>query len=130
MLWKGSRLSFKGNKSWLIGFVLSFALVVAMRFLLNPSETEPVRDITLTFAIAIFLSGAAAASAMVVPGISGSFLLLLFGMYTTYLTAITELNFLIIVPAGLGIVVGLLVTARLMTYFLEKFHKGTYAVIL
>ncbi|MBB6479465.1 DUF368 domain-containing protein [Spirochaeta isovalerica] len=130
ILWKRSTLSFKENKSWIIGFLLSFALVVLMRFLLDPAESEPMREINLTAAIAIFLSGAAAASAMVVPGISGSFLLLLFGMYTTYVTAITEMNFVIIVVAGLGIVTGLLVTARVITFFLERFHKGTYGVIL
>jgi putative membrane protein len=130
LLWKRSTLSLKGSKSWIIGFLISFTLVVLMRFLLNPTETEPMRDVNLSVAIAIFLSGAAAASAMVVPGISGSFLLLLFGMYTTYVTAITEMNFIIIIVAGLGIVAGLLVTARVITFFLERFHKGTYGVIL
>jgi len=130
VLWKRSTLSFRENRSWIIGFLISLALVVLMSFLLDPAESEPMREASLTAAIAIFLSGAAAASAMVVPGISGSFLLLLFGMYTTYVTAITEMNFFVIIVAGLGIVTGLLVTARVITFFLKKFHRGTYGVIL
>lgn len=130
ILWKRSTLSLKENRSWFIGFAVSFALVVLMRFLLNPSETEPIREVNVTVAIAVFLSGAAAASAMVVPGISGSFLLLLFGMYTTFVSAITEMNLVIIAVAGLGIVVGLLVTARLISFFLDRYHRGTYGVIL
>lgn len=130
LLWKRSTLSFSENKSWVIGFIISFAIVVMMRFLFDPSETEPIRELTAATAIAVFLSGAAAASAMVVPGISGSFLLLLFGMYTTFVSAITDMNLLIIGIAGLGVVVGLLVTARIISFFLTKFHKGTYGVIL
>lgn len=130
VLWKRSTLSFKENRSWIIGFAIAFVLVVLMRFLLNPSETEPITELTASTAIAVFLSGAAAASAMVVPGISGSFLLLLFGMYTTFVSAITDMNLLIIGIAGAGIVAGLLLTAKIISYFLEHFHKGTYGVIL
>ena len=130
LLWKRSGLSFRKGAGWLVGFLLAFCVVVLMRFVFNPAETEPVTELTFSAGIVIFVSAAAAASAMVIPGISGSFILLLLGMYTTFVGAVTDMNIAVILVILAGVATGLLLTARIISFFLKRFHRGTYAVIL
>jgi len=71
----------------------------------------------------IFICGAIAICAMILPGISGSFILLLMGAYHTVLTAVSELNFKLIITFMLGAVVGLFSFSRLVKYLLDK-HRA------
>ncbi len=80
------------------------------------STTLPSNPITL------FLSGTIAICAMILPGISGSYLLLVLGQYETVITAIHELNFLIIIIFGLGAITGLLAFSRVLKHLLHKHH--------
>jgi len=77
----------------------------------------------------VFLSGAVAICAMILPGISGSFILLLIGMYPLMIQAITESNWpvLIVFVAGCGC--GLLMFARLLSWLLARYHSVTIAVL-
>ena len=59
---------------------------------------------------------------MILPGISGSYLLLVLGQYETVITAIHELNFLIIIIFGLGAITGLLAFSRVLKHLLHKHH--------
>ena len=78
----------------------------------------------------LFLSGAFATSAMILPGISGAFVLLLFGSYFDILTAITnrDLFVLLIFAAGCGI--GLLTFTRLLNYVFEHFYDLTISFLI
>ncbi|TNE28139.1 MAG: DUF368 domain-containing protein [Bacteroidetes bacterium] len=77
----------------------------------------------------IFLSGAIAICAMILPGISGSFILVLLGSYALVLDAIHERNLQIIAIFGIGAVVGLLSFARLLKLMFAKHHNVTIAVL-
>jgi putative membrane protein len=77
----------------------------------------------------IFVAGAIAICAMILPGISGSFLLLLMHKYSTLLTAIGELNFSILAPFALGCIAGLVSFARLLGWLLSRFYQRTLLVI-
>ncbi len=70
----------------------------------------------------IFVSGAIAICAMLLPGISGAFLLVLMGQYEFVITAIHERNILIITIFGLGAILGLAVFSKLVDILLNK-HK-------
>ena len=78
----------------------------------------------------LFLSGAFATSAMILPGISGAFVLLLFGSYFDILTAINnrDLFVLLIFAAGCGI--GLLAFTRLLNYVFEHFYSLTISFLI
>ncbi|MGR8921688.1 MAG: DUF368 domain-containing protein [Gammaproteobacteria bacterium] len=71
----------------------------------------------------VMLSGALAISAMVVPGISGSFVLLLLGKYAYVLDALGHLRFEVIVPFALGAGGGLIAFTRLLSWFLHRFER-------
>jgi len=77
----------------------------------------------------VLLSGAIAICAMILPGVSGAFILLLLGSYDKVLGAITDKNLMIIGLFGAGCVIGLLSFARILKYLFSKFKNLTIAVL-
>ena len=83
----------------------------------------------ITFAL-LFICGIVIAVALVLPGISASFLLLVLGMYQSTLTAIQNMDMLFLLPVGLGIVFGTFASAKVIRYFLENYPTKTYLLII
>jgi len=77
----------------------------------------------------IFVAGAIAICAMILPGVSGSFLLLLLKKYSTILQAVGDLNFSIIIPFVLGCIAGLAAFSRVLYWLLKHFYQRTLLVI-
>jgi putative membrane protein len=77
----------------------------------------------------VFLSGFLAICAMILPGISGSFILVLLGMYSTVLAALKSFDLLFILVFALGAAAGLLCFSRLLYWLLSRFHQATMAVL-
>jgi putative membrane protein len=77
----------------------------------------------------VFLAGFVAICAMILPGISGSFILVLLGMYSTVLVAIKSLDLLFILVFLLGAGSGLLCFSRLLHWLLHRFHQPTMALL-
>ena len=77
----------------------------------------------------IFLSGAVAICAMILPGISGSFILLILGKYTFILTAIKEFQLGTLLVFSLGCLLGLMTFSRLISWLFEKYRNLTIAVL-
>lgn len=77
----------------------------------------------------IFLSGSIAICAMILPGISGSFILLLLGKYSFILGAIKELNVAVIVVFGAGCLAGLLGFVRILSRLLQRYHDLTMMML-
>lgn len=78
----------------------------------------------------VFLSGALASCAMILPGISGSFILLLLGKYAFALHAVNERIFMDLLLLGGGAVVGIISFANLLSWLLRKHHDVTIAVLV
>ncbi|MBB5172295.1 DUF368 domain-containing protein [Texcoconibacillus texcoconensis] len=79
--------------------------------------------------IRLFFSGWVASSAMILPGVSGSFVFLLFGTYELIIASLSsfQLEVLVIVAAGIGI--GVLVTSKIIHFLLARFTTATYATM-
>ncbi|MDD3243772.1 MAG: DUF368 domain-containing protein [Eubacteriales bacterium] len=127
--------SVKGKKvkiSAVISFVVCLAIMLVMTFVNPPEQSGQAVMTTLTVgnALWLFAAGALAAAAMIIPGISGSFLMLVLGTYATVINAISTLNILILIPVGLGIVVGLLGGAKLISLVMKRYPEASYAGIL
>lgn len=75
------------------------------------------------------IAGSIAICAMILPGISGSFILLLMGMYSVFLEAIQRLDILLLLSFGAGCVVGLLSFSHLLSWLLKRFHNVTLAFL-
>lgn len=111
-------------KLWNVKTVLSLLAGTAMAYAITVVTPATTPDNTL----AIFLSGMVAICAMVLPGISGSFILLLVGKYEYIIGELKAFNLSVIIPFSLGCVVGILMFSRVISWFLKKFHD--YAIAL
>ena len=120
-------------------------LMAVMRTESTADSAEIIRNIDIPFMVFIFFAGILAAAALVIPGISGSFLLLLLGIYHVVIYSVRSLRFLVaditntelladilkvLGPLGLGIIVGGLSMLRLIEKLLEKHQRPVYSVIL
>lgn len=120
------------------GLVLLGIVILVVITLLNGGNKHGGESLDLSMGLVVkyFIAGIFASSAMLLPGISGSFMLLVFGAYGTVTFAISELvsfNFsalTIILIVGLGIITGFLLSSKLIQYLLNHFTYLTYAMIL
>jgi putative membrane protein len=120
-----SPLILRQIKKWKIGVVLSFIIGTGAAYLitiLSPTQTPEA----LWF---IFIAGAIAICAMILPGISGAFILLLLGKYEFIIRSLIELNFPVIIVFTIGCVVGLLSFSHLLTWILDRYHDLTVALL-
>lgn len=77
----------------------------------------------------LFFAGSLAICAMILPGISGSFILLLLGVYKPVLDAIHDKDFKTLIVLISGAVVGLLTFSRLLKWLFDKYHTLTLAAL-
>ena len=124
------------TKHYLMIVLGIFILVIIT--LLNNGDKYSGETLTLSFGLIIkyFIAGIFASSAMLLPGISGSFMLLVFGVYGTVMFSISELmklNFAalpILIIVGLGILTGFMLSSRIIQYFLHHHTTMTFALII
>lgn len=79
--------------------------------------------------LAFFLAGAVAICAMILPGVSGAFLLLIMGKYEQVLSAVTNREILVLAAVGLGAVLGLALFSRLLSWLFAH-HENTVVAVL
>ena len=116
----------------LIPFVIAVGVMVGLAFV-GQDETEAavlIKDFDWMNTILLFFASMVAAAAMILPGVSGSMILMIFGVYPSVLTAISEMNFVVLIPAGIGIVIGLVGGAKLIGLFLKHCPQATFWTIL
>jgi len=115
----------KTVKKWNVGKIIGLLIGAAIAFyitILPPMENPNA----LWF---VFLSGAIAICAMILPGISGSFILLLLGSYEMVLGAIKDVKLTIIAVFAVGCVTGLLSFSKLLNWMFKKYHDLTIAIL-
>jgi len=78
----------------------------------------------------LFAGGCIAVCAWILPGLSGSFLLLVLGLYQTVIAAIKNFELLTLGYVGLGCVVGLMCFSRILTVLLARFYDATVALLV
>lgn len=116
----------------LVPFTAALAVMLAIfaLSLMNNESTQLITVLTPLTAVQLFVCGAVASACMILPGVSGSMVLVILGVYTSVLTAISELNLAILIPTGLGILAGILGGAKVIEICLRRFEQGTYCAIL
>lgn len=128
---KSNEKGFK--KSYIIPFIITLAigggLCLLEYFGVTGSQITSF-DLNAITIILLAVYGFIAAASMVIPGISGSFILLLLGVYTAILSAVSNLQILILIPFAIGVALGILLMSKLINYLLEHFHGLTYYAIL
>lgn len=128
-----------GKYKNIIFLVLGMLFVILISFLNSNGsliEIGHLNKLNLGLMIYVFLAGAIAITAMILPGISGSTLLLIFGLYIPIMNAVKNIlkfdfSYIpVLIVFGLGIVVGCLTSVKLLRKCLEKYRSQTiYTVI-
>ena len=128
----------KKSGSNLLIFFITFAIVTIFAFLKEGNFSVDLSNLNLFGYILLFIVGMVAAATMVIPGISGSFMLMLLGYYQPIINTIRNLtrfddltkSFMILIPFGIGVLVGIVLIAKLIECLLEKYEVKTYFGIL
>ncbi len=110
---------------WNMGSIVVLLLGAALAFFITELPASDNVD-SLPY---LFLSGALAICAMILPGISGAFILVLLGSYKTILDAVHERDFKIILTVGIGAIFGLLSFARLLKWMFNHYKNITLALL-
>ena len=119
--------------------VLTFLLVILFALapvLFNTDSEVSLENLSLYNYIIIFFVGAIVAATMVIPGISGSLVLMLLGYYYPIIACIKDLtsfetnNFIILGVFGLGVVVGIVFISKVIEYLFKNYKKSTYYAVL
>ena len=112
-------------KRWTLarGGLFVFGLVAAVMIsslpLLNADPSMPY----------LFFAGAIAICAMILPGVSGSFILLLLGAYDAVLEAVHSFNLSVLLTVVAGMVTGLLLFTRMLKWLLSRYYQATLALL-
>ncbi len=122
----------KVKKSSILPFVVCFGIMILMTFLQGVSDEGNTLITTFSIgnAIRLVLSAALAAACMIMPGISGSMVMVLLGVYTSVLTAISSINLAVLIPVAVGVLIGLFGGAKGIDYCMKKYEQQTYFAIL
>ena len=113
-----------------IVLLLLVGAALASLAFINHQDTAPITKLTATNAFGLFFAGWLGSMAMLLPGISGSFILLLLGVYSTAISALSNLNIPIIAVIGAGVIVGFIVSSKAISYLLTHFTYSTFAIII
>lgn len=120
-----SLLVAKDVKRWSLGTVATLIIGAAIAY----SITTFAPSVTPNNWYYIVLSGAIAICAMILPGISGSFILLLLGKYSYIISAIDEMNLAVIAQFGIGAAVGIVSFSHILSWLLKRFHNIVIALL-
>lgn len=124
---------FKMVKHWtggaVIGLLIGCAIAVSMAFLPQAQENQSL--------IYLMICGVVAMCSMIIPGISGSFVLILMGNYNLImvesLTKLGDMKFkealTVLIPVGIGAVLGMFALSRLLSWLFRRFHDVAVATI-
>ena len=135
----------KINWKYILSFILGLLAVIGLMFLglaFNKDQSVPIGEVALEFKdyLLLFISGFIGCFAMLIPGVSGVLMLVVFNYYGTFMDAIANIHhftmqgysnvILVILPVALGIILGLIPASKLLTYMFKRFPIGSYFAIL
>ena len=112
-------------KSWkapqIVALLIGAAIAISFVFITPAAENDSF--------FYLMLCGVAAMCSMIIPGVSGSFVLLLMGNYPLVLRAINERDLLKLVPVGIGAVAGLIALSHLLSWLFKRYHDTATALV-
>ena len=127
----------------LIAFLVGFGIMIPMIAAGNTDEAKEAAkagaalgSVDVGQALLMLVYGVIASSTMIIPGISGSFVMLLLGLYGKIIAAVAALTssnlmsaVILLLPFGIGVVLGLVFCSKLIKFLLKKYPNITYAAI-
>lgn len=132
------------NKKISTPFFVIGILIIGLLAYFSPEKKEVVvplaellsKNLNFAYIVILIIMGAISGAAMLFPGISGSMVLLVLGyyyLYKSYVSNITTFEPMVLIPLifiAIGVVIGIIVSAKLTTYLLDKHQNKTMSLIL
>lgn len=127
----------KGEKFNIFAFVIGFAFIIGLQYLQSQNPSNSL-DVTMNAAhfISLVIYGLVGGATMIFPGVSGSMVLLVLGKYEmirSYIDKLTALDleaFISLCFFGIGVILGIILSAKLTSFLLKKYKGQTVSVIL
>ncbi len=113
-----------------IVYILVGIVIVTLLGLLPTDVFSAESQAGILRIVLLLVAGFIAALALILPGISVSYMLLVLGLYEPTITAVKNLDILFLLPLGIGVILGILLTTKLLETVMTKFPSVTYMVIL
>ncbi len=135
----------KTNANYIIYTIISLAFVILLATIKTPESADAiVGDVSVSLMIKALIGGAIASAAMIIPGVSGSFMLVLLGLYNAVIGYVALVkDFLVTwdfnilasilkfcIPLGIGVILGAILISRFIEFVMNKYHTQTYYIIL
>ena len=114
------------NKWYLTNFIILFFCIFFSVYI-SPFTVDVTNEISLPY---IFISGIIASSAMILPGISGSLVLVILGVYTYMIKSLDNLELVVIFTFIFGSLIGLLSFSKILKYLFKNYKDLTYTIML
>lgn len=130
---KGSKLSISN----LLVFLVTFSMIILLLFL-NSDNVVSFENMHIGNYILLFIVGIITSATMVIPGVSGSAVLMTIGYYKPVIDVIKDItnfsnlanNLMILIPFGIGVVIGILLIAKLLEFLFKNYEVKTYYGVL
>ena len=130
--------------SGILAFVIAFVISGGMPLLKESKDALTVIAVTPVNMVILFILGVVASATMVIPGVSGSMMLMIFGYYYAIINTIKTFldnlrafdlmgmkdGILLLAPFGIGVILGIFLIAKLITFLFEKYGVQTFCAIL
>lgn len=118
-------------------FLITFSLILIITFIKSGTTNVTLNNNMISY-LKLFGVGIVSAATMVIPGVSGSFVLMLMGYYQPLLKVINNItsfnnvtnNIILLIPLGIGVVLGILLITKLLEYLFTKYKEITYYGII
>lgn len=108
----------------LIAFIIGILTVILERYI-------TITSISTNFSyLYLVLCGFVMSIGIVVPGVSSTIILMLMGVYSTYLSSVSCLYFPVLIPIGIGLAIGCFICMKIIRFLLDSFYSQTFYTII
>ena len=131
---KQAKLKDKRSNSKILNYLfllltLSFSMFLVAMETLNENANFFAGSDAMPSFMKLFFSGLLMSGGVVIPGISSSVILMILGVYNVYLQAISSLNFFVLIPMGIGLLIGGVIFLKIIQFLFRNFKSYTYYAI-
>ena len=127
-LFKEVNKNYKFELKYLLFTLISFIIGILSVFLESNISTN-ITSVNFNY-FYLLLSGFLMSIGVIVPGVSSTVILMLMGVYSSYISSISSLYFPILIPLGIGLILGSIIFMKITNFLLKKFYIQTFYTII
>ncbi len=114
----------------LVPFAVGLLFMIALLFAGSGEPMFKGGSLSARDVVLYIVMGFIAAVTMIIPGVSGSMVMKIFGAYDSVISAVANLDFPVLITFGTGVVIGIFVAAKIIDVLIRKYRQGIYCLII